>query len=305
MAWAVIIGVGLLASAPVQAQTEEANTEQAQSGQARAGNADAKTVEVTYRVLLSQQSLAEARQQAIRRAQAEAVRQVVGTQVQADETSIRQETETTLVERYDQFIRTGAAGRVTDYTVLEEGVEERGQQTYYRVRVRAAVVPETGQPDPGFSVRLALNDQLFFDRGRPAASDEIIATVEATKDAYLTLFSITADTLQVIWPNAIVEEAVAPANAPVQFPPPDLRAQGLRLRAEVPPERQRATERLLVVATKSMIPFRPTPAFDVTDGALKTVQANVQALNRWLVNIPLGQRAIATVAYEVRRAPQR
>ena len=264
----------------------------------------ARTVTVTYSVPLQGKTPEEARQRALDRARAEAVRRVVGTQVQAERSSSTIETDGGLVSRFSQVVRTGAGGRVVAERLLSDGIgTERGQDVY-RVRLRATVHPDVGQPDPAFEASLDVtdDDRVFVARSPLPQSDELIATLSVSKDAYITLFSITRDTLQVIWPNALIRDTFVPAEASVEFPSADWRDRGLHFRVEVPADQDRITERLFLVATKSRIPFEPTPDVEVQDGELSTVEADLLALNRWLVSIPLDQRTTATVTYDVRRA---
>lgn len=263
-----------------------------------------KTIEAEYELYAGNKTLKEARREAIDRAQAEAVRKAIGTQVQAQRRSSTIETGEEVVSRFSQVVRTGASGRVVDSELLEETLRERGGSTFQYVRIRATVEPTTGRPDPGFNVDLRLtdDDQTFVARSPLEESDEVIAKIEVSKNAYLTLFSVTADTLQVIWPNSLSEDTFVPAGRAVQFPPPDLRARGLHLRVEVSEDRDRITERLVAVATKQQVPFREVPDRQIEDGTLATAQATLQALNRWLVEISLGQRAVQSVTYDVVRA---
>jgi hypothetical protein len=268
---------------------------------------EARTVKASYEIYAGNRTLQEARQEAIDRAQAEAVRKAIGTQVQAQQRSSTIETGEEVVNRFSQVVRTGASGRVVDSEVLKDTLRERGGSTFQYVRIRATVEPTTGQPDKDFTVDLRLtdDDQTFVARDRLEESDEVIAEVEVSKDAYLTLFSVTPDTLQVIWPNSLSENTFVPGGRAVQFPPPDLRARGLHLRVEVPEGRDRITERLVAVATKERISFQEVPDYEVKGGRLTTPQASVQALNQWLVDIPLGQRVLQSVTYEVIRASSR
>jgi hypothetical protein len=105
--------------------------------------------------------------------------------------------------------------------------------------------------------------------------------------------------LQVIWPNSLSTDTSVPAGTTVQFPPPDLRARGLHLRADTPEGRAQVTERLVAVATKQKVPFQEMPDRQIEGGILTTVQADVEALNRWIVDIPLGRRTISSVTYDV------
>lgn len=264
--------------------------------------AQSEEVEVTYRALItSGMTIDEAREQAVQGALAEAVRQGIGTEIQSEQAGVTIEKGDELVERFSEVIRTSTAGEWTDYEVLDEEIEEMGRERYYRVHVEAEVQATEGRPDPGFELDLNLNDKLYFDRGSAGDSDEIVLTVESTRDAYLMIFNVTPDTVSVLLPNSLVTDNGIEAGEPFQFPSRSMRRAGLRLRAEVPDGRSDVTERMFVVATKEKITFRDIPEYQVRDGALTTVQASQRAINRWLVNIPRDQRAVATVTYDVVR----
>jgi hypothetical protein len=265
-----------------------------------------KTVNVEYQIYSGDKAPQKARELAIRRAQAEAVRRVVGTEVQAERVSSSVQSGEERVERFAQIVRTGASGRVINSEVLEAKTTEQGGSLFYKVRIRATVVPEQGQSDPSFEVNISLNqqDRVYLDRGPLSESDQIVASFEATKDAYLTVLSVRPDTMKVVWPNSRLPEAFVPADSTVEFPPPDLRRLGLRWRVQAPQGQEEVTERIVVVATKKKIPFEPIPNYEVTSGRLKTAGATVEALNRWLVEIPLNQRAVSTATYTVREASE-
>lgn len=274
-----------------------------ESGGLTSAPPEAQTVEVTYRVYSEDKAPKKARDLAIKRAQAEAVRRVVGTEVQAERMSSSVESGQERVERFAQIVRTGASGRVVKSEVLNAKMVTRGGTLFYLVRIRAAVVPEEGQADPSFEVDISLNekDRVYLDRGRPADSQELVARFHTSKDAYLTVFNVTPDTIRVVWPNSRLPETFVPADSTVAFPPPEMRRLGLRWRVNVPAGEQEVTERILVVATKKKIPFQPIPNYEVTGGQLKTAGTNLEALNRWLVEIPLNQRTVTTATYTVKR----
>lgn len=294
LAACVILTAPLLGPISATAQTDSLST-----------NLEPNTVEVERELYASNKTLDEARRQAIERAQAEAVRRAIGTQVQAERRSTTIERGEEVVSRFSQVVRTGASGRVVESEVLAEELRERDGNRFQYVRIRATVQPATGQPDPGFEVNLRLTDedQTFVAHDRREESDEIIAEIEVTKDAYLTLFNVTPDTLQVIWPNPYSTDTFVSGGSTVQFPSEKQR-RVYRLRAEVPEDRDQITERMVAVATKQRVPFREIPKRRIEDGVLKTAQASVQALNRWLVDIPLGQRALHSVTYDVIRAEE-
>jgi len=269
-----------------------------------AAQSSGKTVEVEYQIYSGDKAPQKAREMAIKRAQAEAVRRVVGTSVQAERVSSSVQSGDERVERFAQIVRTGASGRVVNSEVLSAETTRQAGNLFYKVRIRATVVPEQGQADPSFELDVSLNEQdrVYLDRGRPSESQEIVASFEVSKDAYLTVFSVTPDTMRVVWPNSRLPETFVPADSTVAFPPPGMRNLGLHWRVQVPEGREEVTERIVVVATKKKIPFEPVPDYEVTKGRLKTAGATVEALNRWLVEIPLDQRTLSTATYTVRRA---
>jgi hypothetical protein len=276
----------------------------AQSQAGTPGAAEGERVEVTYQIYSADKPPQKAREMAVKRAQAEAVRKVVGTKVQAERLSSSVQSGEERVERFAQVVRTGASGRVVESEVLEAETVERGGELFYRVRIRATVVPARGRADPAFDVSVSLNesDRVYVDRGAPEESQQLVASIAVSKDAYLTVFNVTPDTIRVVWPNSRLPEAFVPADTTVEFPPPDLRRLGLRWRVQVPEGEEDVTERIVVVATKKKIPFQPIPNYDVREGRLKTAAATLEALNRWLVKIPLDQRTLTTATYTVKRA---
>ena len=259
---------------------------------------------VEYRLAVAgTQTVDDARRTAVEAALAEAVRRVVGTEVAALQQSLTTD-KGEVEERFLSLVRTSAAGRVVDFTVTREGLETipgavGRSTTVYAVTVQADVARERGNRDPGFSVTLKMDRPVYADRGRPERNDEIVAEFTVTQDAYVTIFGVSDDTVQVLWPNAFARDNRVAAGVAVRFPSADMRRRGIVVNAELPPGRDRVIELYAVVATKRPIPFLgPRGA---SPGGAPTVRGTLTALNRWLVNIPLDERAVAHAAYEVRR----
>lgn len=305
MSTRAIVALGLaLAVAGARAGAQEATHRDSASGAIAVGT---QRVEVTRRVLVAPgMSLDDARRRAIDDAQAEAVREVVGTQVDAVQLASRTERGQTLDDAFSSIVQASASGRVTAYTITRDTVEQTrdasGRPLYYLVLVLLAdVTPEEGRPDPGFRVSLELNQPVFTDGG-PGHRDEIIARVRVTKDAYVTLFQVSGDSVQLLLPNQWVRANHVLAGQSMEFPPADLRSGiGLHLLAEVPPGATRTTERLTVVATKRPVPFTGALGTSTEPGVVNTIQGTLVALQRWLVNIPLSERAESDILYETRR----
>jgi len=253
------------------------------------------TVTVEQRLLLTPDlTPTEAKRRAIDAAVAEAVRRVAGVRVQSSALSTLDERGVRVDSRYSSVIALDAAARVIDYQVTSERWETRqldgASQLYLYLTIRAAVERERGTPDAAFAVTLTLNAPRYDVRGDVASrNDEIIATVHSTRAAHLVLFTLAGDSAQRLFPNAYLPDIPADSGAQVELPAPDWRERGLRLRAALPPGLEERRELLLVVATRSGV---APPASSLS----------LMELQRWLVRIPLQDRAMAFAAYDVRRA---
>lgn len=258
------------------------------------------SVVVEERVMLTPElTAADARRRAIEGALAEGVRRVAGVRVQSSALSVLDERGDAIRGEairggYVSVVQLDAAGRAVDYRVLDEGWQtithpELGSQVYFRARLLVVVERESGAPDPSFSADAALNAPLYFVRGeKPPANDEIVATIRSSRNAWLTIFAIADDSAQRLAPNEYVRRVSITAESPVEFPDSEWRQRGLRLRASLPPGRQGRRELLMVIATRDQV----TPP---------AARLSVMDVQRWLVRIPAERRAIAFVAYEVRR----
>lgn len=254
------------------------------------------TVTVEQRVLMSPDlTPAEARRRALDYALADAVRQVAGVRVQSTELSVLDERGSAIRNGYSSVVQLDAAARATDYRVLEEEWvsvrhPEIGPQLYLRTRTLVVVERERGLPDPAFSVDVTLNASLFTARsGQASESDEVIAVVRASRDAFLTLFVIADDSAERVFPNSYVPSVSVQADRLIEIPDADWRAKGVRLRASLPEGRAARRELFMVVATRQAIP-PPSPT-----------RLSVMSVQRWLVQIPADQRAVGFASYEIRR----
>jgi hypothetical protein len=274
------------------------------SAQSAAGVAR-DTVTVTQRVLVAGDiTPADAKRQAIEKALAEAVRRVAGVRVQSAQLGVDEDRQGRVRDSFLSVVQLDAAGRATDYRILDERfTTERhpslGSQLYIELRALVTVAREQGMPDPGFTVAVSLNDALFFDTGASLeGNDELIATITASRSAWITVFGITGDSAQVLLPNAYMTDHHAMAGVGMELPSREWRDRGVHFRASLPPQEQARRELVMVVATETPVTF-PLPAR--TSAAEPTPAFSLMAIQRWLVTIPLDQRAIAFAAYEVRR----
>lgn len=261
---------------------------------ARAQGADTVTVE--QRILMTPDlTPADARRRAIDAALADAVRRVAGVRVQSNALSTLDERGARIDSRYTSVIALDAAARAVDYRVTREEWETRRldgtSQLYLHLTLRAVVEREVGTPDAAFTIDLSLNATRYEVRADVASrNDEIIATVRSSRAAQLSLFTIVGDSVQRVFPNAYLPVVTADSGRASELPDPEWRERGLRLRATLPPRVDERREMLLVVATRRAV--APAP-----------MAMSVMELQRWLVRIPLQDRAIAFAGYDVRRTP--
>lgn len=262
------------------------------------------TVTVTQRVLVAgEMTPADAKRQAVEKALAEAVRRIAGVRVQAAQLGVDEDRGGRTRDSFLSVVQLDAAGRATDYRVLDDRfVTERhaalGAQVYYELRALVTVAREIGSADPGFSVAVTLNDALFFDGGAGLeGNDELIVSITPSQDAWLTVFGVTGDSAQLLLPNALMSERRALGGRPFELPSREWRDRGVHFRASLPPQETARRELLVVIATKSPVTFPTAKPLDA--GAPPAIP--LMAIQRWLVTIPLEQRAVAFAAYEVRK----
>ena len=264
--------------------------------------APVETVTVVRRVLVgSDLTPAEARRRALDQALAEAVSRVLGVRVQSMQLGVTDDREPRVRDSFLSLVHLDAAGRATDYEVVSDRyVTERhrtlGDQLYVELRVLVTVAHEHGRADAGFTTAISLNDALFFDNGGGVGgNDEVIATITSSRDAWLTVFAIADDSAHLLLPNAVMSDRRVAANAAVELPSREWRERGVHFRASLPPGEHSRHELLLVVATRSPVSFSRAGA------APETEMFSMMDVQRWLVTIPLHERALAYAAYEVRR----
>jgi len=260
--------------------------------------AQGESVTVERRVLMTPDlTPADARRRAIDEALAEAARRVAGVRIQASALSTVREDGRGVASGYASAILLDAAARATDYRVDDEAWEtlrpaEGEAQLYLRLRLTATVEREVGDPDPAFTADLSLNAARFELRGRATVGapggDELIATVRTSHPAHLTLFVITDDSAERLFPNEYLPAIVARAAEAVELPDHEWRERGLHLRPSLPAGRASRREILMLVATRQAPPRPPQ-------------RATVVELQRWLLSIPRPTRTIAFAPYETVR----
>ncbi|MBI4775974.1 MAG: DUF4384 domain-containing protein [Deltaproteobacteria bacterium] len=239
-------------------------------------------VTVTGQAELGNRTMAEAKQAALEDARRQAVEAVAGVHV-------------------------GSFSMVQDYVLRADVInsssygvivaEEAGQWQIetlqndppllvVKVLVKAKVAISKGKPDPGFIVTAKLSRNLY------STGDEMMVEARATLDCWVTLANLTADgNALVLIPSDIRRESRVEKNETFLFPGPSERAAGIRLLVRPLPEHRRDREAIVLVATKER---RPLPPLLHGESGYSAAQ-----FGNWLVGIPLDDRTVTILPYEV------
>ncbi|MDZ7360384.1 MAG: DUF4384 domain-containing protein [candidate division KSB1 bacterium] len=245
----------------------------------------------------------QARTAALNEARAEAVRIVAGVKIRSESIGVRsesmQEGKTTALQDFFASVnRDVAYGHVVRQEILSEGtvtlatIAGKPPQVYYKVRIRAHVAVEQGEPDPTFSLQVKTNKDIYRE------NELMTIDIKATQDCYVYVFNVMAnDSLLVLFPNLYMQDNRLKADSTLHLMP-----KGLSLQVSLLPGMQRATELIYVVATRQRYKF--APEWREEDEALRSTVTKSFAfieLPRWLANIPPDQRTDRVAAYEVYR----
>ncbi|NTV47222.1 MAG: DUF4384 domain-containing protein [Chlorobiales bacterium] len=254
-------------------------------------------------------SYKEARQQALNEAFSRAISEVVGLDVQSETYSSKTEQlnvtkqEGDIFEAFSAVNRSVAYGHVVDYKILEEKVEakELGDGTVMqvvRITAECNVVRNEEKPDPSFQLKISLNKDVFYTGSDQ--SDETIITAECTKDAYVTLFSVSGEEVYVLFPNDQAPNNKLEANKKTAFPSKEQRQKGLSICPQLPEGKNKSVEMVFAIATKDPVVFKTEQKV----GGYQFVpnyKGALMELNRWLSQIPPSRRVEISSQYEIRR----
>jgi hypothetical protein len=217
--------------------------------------------------------------------------------VSGSESLVTADSAGSIASRYLASVRLDAEGHVVDWAVIKgRWITEKRRRApsdlVYEATVRVTVARETGRPDAGFRLSLAINRVRFAVRSAtPSENDEVILTVTATRASSVVLAAISGDSVRLLAPNTVVREARAPAGEPTQWPSAEWRERGLHFRVGLPAGVSARAEVLAAVATLETVPWPRADGGTVALGEF----------NRWLVAIPADRRAVAQQTVMVER----
>ncbi|MFH0766402.1 MAG: DUF4384 domain-containing protein [Calditrichota bacterium] len=196
---------------------------------------------------------------------------------------------------YDSFIRftlTRTRGLIVNVDTLFAGLEMPSPGggrpiPIYRAAIRAEVVNQIGEPDPGFKVMLTLNREVY------RSGEPMTVSLQATRDCYVLLLNLYSnDSMRVVLPSFMQEDNHLGLNQILTMPSP-----GYEMPVSLLPERDEDTETILAIATRELIPF--IGGQTTTQEGLTAQSEALIALSCWLADIPCDQRAEAWAFYRV------
>lgn len=227
----------------------------------------------------------EAKTKLLKLARKQAVENVTGVTVNVANVSMASESGNDVFESYQQLVRNSVKGRIVQEEEPRFSLKDR---KFLHVRYEATVAEETEKPDPYFNAEMDINESAF------TVGEKLKLTVEASKDAYITIFSITENgKASVLFPNAYMADNKISANTERQIPNAE-EQQKLSFTLQPKPDEpdSKYSEMLLCIATKNKV------SYDKLQTDLKYKSDWIE-LNRWLMSFPRDQWTEAYAQYQV------
>lgn len=200
---------------------------------------------------------------------------------------------------FRQFYFAGmAAGMIIEEDTLQPARllsgEETGNKPVYEAKLRVTVKQRSNE-DPYFELTVKIKpDQTIFHNG-----DTVLLEAEATKDCYLTIFSIGADNrLYLVFPNVTQDYNFLKAHSVMPI-------SGLTM--GLLPGTKEASETIFAIATKENFPFidftdtKQWQHIAIREGRFLAfrVAGAATRLAQWLGNLGEDQWTIARLPYSV------
>lgn len=187
-------------------------------------------------------------------------------------------------ESVAKYLFTSNQGFLTEITSGPPACEFKDATTVCRLRVRGKI-SFRGSIDPSYLLldqetggRLGLDRRHYYD-GEP-----VKISLTATKDSYIYIFSWDpADDLYLAFPGAHDKNNRLAAGAPLSLPRAN---SGVNYRAQLPPNKASATERLLIIASRKELAF-PADAVTHKAGTLTALMQRLAMLERreWTLQV--------------------
>lgn len=253
---------------------------------------ETRIVEVAAEVHGGGRTPEEARRQALQRARDQAVAEVTGIHVAAQQLRLKTEVQDGVHDAFSYLVHTSSHGRIVHEQVRYD-TRLVDDVPVYRATLTAEVALEDGVRDPGFSLDLRTSplSNTFRD------DEPIVLEITASRDCYLTVLNLRSDGgVGLIFPNRFAADSRISPGETVHLPE---RSDGFEIRVSLDEGRRTDHEQILVIATLDPVPFRLPEVSGDELAARDDDDVTLAALNRWLLQIPVERRVEALWDYRV------
>ena len=165
----------------------------------------------------------------------------------------------------------------------------------YRVVLEARVEPVKGERNTALRLEVDVAERFLKD------GDELIVKVRSTRAGHLYIFDFLSDnTVMLMYPNAFMQATAIESDEWLEIPTEEERTRGIRYRVAANPAEITTTESIYVVFT-----LNPIANLDELIKVQKDYvqfsagDASFTNFQRWLAEIPLGQRTEKAVQIHI------
>jgi len=193
------------------------------------------------------------------------------------------------------FFKSTVSGVITAEKILMDEFPREIKNGYEKtMKLRAYVEPVSGQRDPGFYVDVVIENNMLKQ------GDELIFTVQPSKDCYVYIFNLMADhNAMLMFPNEYLKENYVEEGDILKIPD-DRYRQYIKFMVGVLPGQQLTTESVYIVCVKDSVEMIDTlPKIGTSIEVLSGESGDFVKLQRWLTNIPLDRRVEKNLIYHV------
>jgi hypothetical protein len=237
-------------------------------------------------------------------ARAKAIKDVVGVHITEEvyrniSETINEES-SSIYDAFSKLSRSNSYGKIVEEEILDRQTLVENDIPVYKVSIRAKVVEDKGNVDPGFTAEIIMQKNVFYDRGRNK-SDELKFDIWASKNCYIYLFNILSDdNVLLLIPNEFITNNYYSVDKDIQEFEKGL--SNLSFTVGLPPGKDYVIEALYVVALKNKLDFISDNLTGGASGIIPTYQAAIADIQSWMIQVPRDQRTEAIKSFEIRKS---
>ncbi len=239
----------------------------------------------------------QGRKQALGAARIEAIKQVVGLQIYEEtflsKTGVTSNKTIRLFDTFSRISQTYSSGKIIEEYILRQWTEVIKGIPYYKVKIKALVVVDSGEVDPSFKVKIILPKDVFYV-DKTGRGEELKFKLWASQDCYFYLFNIMAnDSVQVILPNKFIKNNAYKKADTIQ--PYEKILRNLALEVSLPDKQAQTTETLYLIGLKDKVDINTFHK----ETNIYSYKATIQNIQKWLVQIPRNRRTETLQTIEI------